>query len=91
MLTSYFCQGATIFDQIVCIAPWGQYEEASSFWNGPSSSFEDDYVPMVCIFILCLIKINLFEGQHNSFILFLTLKVMLTLARFLILKALVLQ
>lgn len=44
----YFLQGATIVDQPVCIARWGQYDEPSNFWDRPSWSFED-YESTVCV------------------------------------------
>lgn len=47
-------QGATIIDQHVCIARWGQYEEPSSFWDRPTWSVEDDNDPMVRILIIPL-------------------------------------
>ncbi|WOK91599.1 binding partner of ACD11 1 [Canna indica] len=40
--TAVLLSGATIIDQPVCITRWGNYDEASSFWDRPSWTVEDD-------------------------------------------------
>lgn len=40
--TAVLLSGATIIDQQVCIARWGHHEEASNFWDRPSSWRTDD-------------------------------------------------
>lgn len=40
--TAVLLSGATIVDQRVCIAPWGQYEDSYDFWSRPSWNYEDD-------------------------------------------------
>ncbi|KAJ6791697.1 binding partner of ACD11 1 isoform X3 [Iris pallida] len=44
--TACLLSGATIIDQHVCIARWGQNEEASNFWDRPSWSLDDDHESM---------------------------------------------
>ncbi|KAL0421140.1 UNVERIFIED_CONTAM: Binding partner of ACD11 1 [Sesamum latifolium] len=40
--TAVLLSGATIVDQPVCIARWGQYEDDHDIWNHPSWRIEDE-------------------------------------------------